>query len=45
MSPSAVVCFYADPTKEETVIVELVNGSKFKLKTVLSEVENGLPEK
>jgi hypothetical protein len=42
LNPSAAVCFYADPTKEETVRVELVDGSKFKLETVLYEIEEWL---
>jgi hypothetical protein len=37
-----VVCYYADPMREETVFIELINGSKFVLKTTLSAVENWL---
>lgn len=33
---------YPDPTAKETVIIELVNGSKFRLKAFLSEIEKWL---
>lgn len=42
VNSSAVVCYYSDPLKEESVIIELSNGSKFELKTILGDVEKWL---
>jgi len=42
INSEAVVCYYANPMAEESVIVELSNGSKFDLKTGLSEVDKWL---
>ena len=42
INSTAVACYYANPMQEESVILELVNGSKFELKTVLHDVEKWL---
>lgn len=42
VNSAAVACYYANPMAEESVIMELVNGSKFDFKVFLSEVEKWL---
>lgn len=44
INSAAVACFYANPMQEESVFVELVNGTKFELKCTLSEIEKWLEE-
>ena len=42
INSTAVACYYAHPMQEESIILELVNGSKFELKAVLYDVEKWL---
>jgi len=42
INSSAVACFYPHPTREEVVTIELLNGSKFTVKDVFSDLEKWL---
>jgi len=45
VNSAAVACYYANPMAEESVIVELVNGSKFDFEAFLLDVDKWLEGK